>query len=139
MKKIIKNKNLNKLKKSKKVKEKFLTEIVFESKLEKILDERFKENNQVILSAVSEMMKKNIEDSERRMLAYTELRTQETLDILKDERQINKERYEETKDNFKDVKKRLSSVEFKVDHVIDKIDNHEDRIVNLEKVVFEEK
>jgi hypothetical protein len=102
MKKITKIKNL---KKSKKIKDKFLTEIVFESKLEKILDERFKENNQVILSAVSEMMK----GSESRMLAYTELRTGEILDILKDERQINIERNIENKTETENTNKFINT------------------------------
>jgi hypothetical protein len=109
MKKILKTKIVNNKKILKKVKDKYLTESVFENKLEKILDKRFSENTQVILSAVFEMLKKNIEDSERRMLAYTELRTGEILEILKDERQINKEKHQENKFEIENVNKFIKS------------------------------
>lgn len=61
--------------------------------LEKVLDQRFKEHAVVILDAVDKIMKKNTEDSERRMLAYTELRTQEIIYLFKDERVDRKEKH----------------------------------------------
>lgn len=77
------------------------------TKLENKIEERFQEQTQIILEAVNVIVKKNIEDSERRMLAYTELRTQEILDVFKDDR-------EENAKNFSEHNKRITAVESKV-------------------------
>jgi hypothetical protein len=76
-------------------------------KMDRKIDDRFKEQTQIILEAVNVIVKKNIEDSERRMLAYTELRTQEILDVFKDDR-------EENIKNFSEHNKRITAVESKV-------------------------
>jgi hypothetical protein len=76
-------------------------------KMDRKIDNRFKEQTKIILEAVNVIVKKNIEDSERRMLAYTELRTQEILDVFKDDR-------EENARNFSAHNKRITAVESKV-------------------------
>jgi hypothetical protein len=65
------------------------------AKLENKIEKRFEEQTQIILAAVNTIVKQNIEDSERRMLAYTELRTQEILDVFKDDRVENRRRFAE--------------------------------------------
>lgn len=77
------------------------------SKFENKIEKRFEEQTKIILEAVNVIVKKNIEDSERRMLAYTELRTQEILDVFKDDR-------EENARNFSAHNKRITAVESKV-------------------------
>ena len=65
------------------------------AKLEDKIENRFKEQTQIILEAVNTLVKKNREDSERTVLGYIELRTQEILDIFKDDRVENKRRFTE--------------------------------------------
>jgi hypothetical protein len=92
-----KNKKNNKIVKAKKlIKGKVVTEVYLDKKLENYPTKDYLENTQTILSAVSEMFK----ESENRMLTYTELRTAEILSILKDERQVNKEKHLENKEEI---------------------------------------
>jgi hypothetical protein len=81
----------------KKIKTKKVTKkskVVTEAYLDLVLDKRFADNNQVILDAVSEMFSNQskifyskfdeLDEKIRMNNAYTELRTQEILDVLKD-------------------------------------------------------
>ena len=76
--------------------------------------------------------KEKINDSNRSSLAFTELKFDDVVGILKDERQINKERYNETKTKMEEYDKEFSKLNFKIDHVIDKIDNLEERLEVVE-------
>lgn len=67
----------------------------FEKKFDKKIDKRFEEQTQIILEAVSTLVKRNREDSERTVLGYIELCTQEILDVFKDDRVENKRRFTE--------------------------------------------
>jgi hypothetical protein len=67
----------------------------FEKKFDKKIDKRFEEQTRIVLEAVSALVKRNREDSERTILGYVELRTQEILDVFKDDRVENKIRFTE--------------------------------------------
>jgi hypothetical protein len=87
---------------------------------------------------LKDLMLNKFEDTRRELMAFTELKFSEVVGILKDERQINQERYEESKTKLTVHDKEFAKLNFKVDHIIDKIDTHETRITNVEKAVFEE-
>jgi hypothetical protein len=61
------------------------------------LKELLREQTSTLLEAVSDVIDKKINNSSRQNQAYTELRFQEVLDVMKDDRRLHEERYQDTK------------------------------------------
>lgn len=61
------------------------------TQLDKVLDKRFKEYSDLMLEAVNTIVR----DSEKTVLGYIELRTQEILDVFKDDRVENNRSFTE--------------------------------------------